>query len=1472
MEGMIEVDRWRRWRDLEKNVLNTGVVLVDACVATEIQKICGTKAVDEKVLCARAALDYPKEVRGVHREGLLAGAHVVIANTYATCGTIMNAAGRASETEACTTAAVAEAKAARDAHSPSSLVAGSISCHPPLMPPGAEVAAGTWPSPTEEVAAFQSHAKLLAHTGCDLIVVEMVWDLVHGTHALEAACSVGLPVILSLAIPYSDNSRHASRIYRSAEPLRLGGTSDTPLSEAVAALVKNRPRIVAVCIHHTPIKLIGRALQAVRAGGWTGVLGAYPMSGAFSSPLWNCNSLDPQSFLCAAQSWVSNYGLQMIGAGYGFRAKHLQHLAAHSQVLVDEFQQSKTEQLHRAVSQRRIHVLEQLSDHCDTKSRIGQTALHVASMLGDNEIVAMLLDAGADTTIKDSFNLTAADTAMLCGHTEVRNQLMSRSQGSRKVCVVYLESLKEQLGLNLKHIEKKDEVRITGVTAGGAGDRCGVVTGRIMLMDGNPVRNLSEVVNILNMIKKLKRHSFSLVIQTDPQYEAGAVVEVLKDLIVSNKVAVKQGARAVVQGQKRDADGGRRVVLTGMERLDDRTGLLGAMPWEIAHVSAGDVNVSVSVDLTGTYYDTWLLEQIHVAMRNGGGGFVVKAESRWGNAVISTKGPLVTIRGNGEGMNGNWNGAAINWDDGSSWVRECVSKRPAKTEVKGKSKPDMVKMGLARIGSLLRKGFEDSKPNSQPSSRNSSAPATPNDKAKGSGFDTPVDDEQLLQAAAVGDADLVLQLLSQGVNIDKTDSNGETALHIAARNGSAEVAEVLLTHGANTTIKSSEGRCATDVAALNGRAGLRLRLREAAQGPRVVYSMSLQTATEKLGLDLKYVEGQKRVNVTGVVDGTAAAAAGVEPGTLLAIEGQNITSLADVVRVVNPLKGTGKVFDITVQLAVPPLCPNKHKMSRAKGIPDDIKAYAAEGDLVLTCDICDEEDLQERDYYYHCTQCEHDVCKECSKVAEFIKGKTVDIVSNLVCSHVTAVPAGMQGKVVGVHVDSVGQRRIIIDAKRVDGRGGAIGALPHEVMLTVDDDEEEEVLPVQWKVVWSPGVFVRSKPAVHATQLGWKTCGDIVTAVDQQGNWIRIEADEGDEHWMLVEGSEVGLGTLLVQHDPEGTDTESTAPTSLSQSMTEFSRCDTVPKRRHSFGGLWTGKADQEVYRERWKAHWMKYSASGIDGVFKPPVLEDTTRVWVTSDIHVDHKANMQWLETFPERDGDGVAYREGTLIVAGDVCTKLESIRQAFVMLKKVFQHVMYCVGNHELWQWGKDVPDSVEKFFEIMDLADEVGVQTVPCVVSGVVICPLQSWYQANFSEATGGKLDKMIEVFDGGCKWPACVGDPHVERNSLTDSIGEFFLSLNAPLLDRWGEEGYQVISFSHFIPRPDLFPGHKRLDRVMGTRALETIIRLIGSSVHCFGHSHLDIDVVEDGCRYVQNNLGYPRDRGGPKMPLMVWDSS
>ncbi|MBV9107979.1 MAG: metallophosphoesterase [Gemmatimonadetes bacterium] len=232
-------------------------------------------------------------------------------------------------------------------------------------------------------------------------------------------------------------------------------------------------------------------------------------------------------------------------------------------------------------------------------------------------------------------------------------------------------------------------------------------------------------------------------------------------------------------------------------------------------------------------------------------------------------------------------------------------------------------------------------------------------------------------------------------------------------------------------------------------------------------------------------------------------------------------------------------------------------------------------------------------------------------------------------------------------------------------------------------------------------------------------------------------------------------------------------------------------------------------------------------------------RIWAISDLHADFRENRRLLERIPAGE-----HRGDALIVAGDVADSLTVVSDVLGSLRARFAEVFFVPGNHELWVRGEP-RDSVEKFHAVLAACRAVDVRTAPARVGGAWVVPLFSWYDASF-DVNGEGEEETLEAWSDRyfCRWPEGV-----------ERVDRLFAEMNAPHLRAYDAP---VVTFSHFVPRPDLVPPvrwlrFKGLPLVAGSEEIERQLRLVRSRVHVYGHTHIPDDRVADGVRYVQNHL-------------------
>lgn len=235
-------------------------------------------------------------------------------------------------------------------------------------------------------------------------------------------------------------------------------------------------------------------------------------------------------------------------------------------------------------------------------------------------------------------------------------------------------------------------------------------------------------------------------------------------------------------------------------------------------------------------------------------------------------------------------------------------------------------------------------------------------------------------------------------------------------------------------------------------------------------------------------------------------------------------------------------------------------------------------------------------------------------------------------------------------------------------------------------------------------------------------------------------------------------------------------------------------------------------------------------------------RVFALSDIHVDYESNARWISSISTAD-----FQDDVLVVAGDVTDTLSLLEWCLTALAIRFRRVLFVPGNHELWvardgRWK----DSLQKFREVAMAVASCGASMQAFQRRGVSIVPIFGWYDYSFGEPSEELKSIWMDYY--ACRWP---------DGFLAGDVASYFAALNTT---EARDIAGKIITFSHFLPRIDLMPNgtHELLYPVLGAWQLDRQLRLLSSSIHVYGHSHVNRVVEIDGVIYVNNAFGYPSE--------------
>lgn len=256
-------------------------------------------------------------------------------------------------------------------------------------------------------------------------------------------------------------------------------------------------------------------------------------------------------------------------------------------------------------------------------------------------------------------------------------------------------------------------------------------------------------------------------------------------------------------------------------------------------------------------------------------------------------------------------------------------------------------------------------------------------------------------------------------------------------------------------------------------------------------------------------------------------------------------------------------------------------------------------------------------------------------------------------------------------------------------------------------------------------------------------------------------------------------------------------------------------------------------------------------------------RLLAVSDLHVRHPENRAATARLrPEHPDDW-------LIVAGDVAEQVDDVLATLASLRERFSTVLWVPGNHELWTRGKEPEPlrGVPRYQRLVAGCRQIGVHTpedpYPTwtgAAGPVVVAPLFLLYDYTFRPAGAATTDEGLAVAQRA--GVVCTDeyllhpDPYPSRQAWCAAR----LAVTAARLDAIDPELPTVLVNHWPLTRfPTRVLRHPEFALWCGTEhTADWHVRYRALSV-VYGHLHIPRVTWEDGVRFVEASLGYPREQ-------------
>ncbi len=289
------------------------VAIIDGGVGTEISR--RGIPLHPVYWSAAAHVEHPDIVSAIHLDYINAGVDIISTNTFMTGRHVLEAGGR-NDFKEINLKAIELAKMARQLSGKDHLkIAGTLS------PTARMDQANGLPRGKEIENNFRDQASLLADSGADVLLVEMLFDSESAASLLDACCDTGLPVWAGLSATKMPGKE-------TLMTFRQPGKHESLAHETFDNLIKTVIEfpIEVLGAMHTDVKLMPEALRSIR-NHWSGTILAYAKTGTATDHDWEFSDvINEIEYADIISDWVDEFDISIVGGCCGTSPAHIKAL------------------------------------------------------------------------------------------------------------------------------------------------------------------------------------------------------------------------------------------------------------------------------------------------------------------------------------------------------------------------------------------------------------------------------------------------------------------------------------------------------------------------------------------------------------------------------------------------------------------------------------------------------------------------------------------------------------------------------------------------------------------------------------------------------------------------------------------------------------------------------------------------------------------------------------------------------------------------------------------------------------------------------------------------------------------------------------------------------------------------------------------------------------------------------------------
>ncbi len=234
-------------------------------------------------------------------------------------------------------------------------------------------------------------------------------------------------------------------------------------------------------------------------------------------------------------------------------------------------------------------------------------------------------------------------------------------------------------------------------------------------------------------------------------------------------------------------------------------------------------------------------------------------------------------------------------------------------------------------------------------------------------------------------------------------------------------------------------------------------------------------------------------------------------------------------------------------------------------------------------------------------------------------------------------------------------------------------------------------------------------------------------------------------------------------------------------------------------------------------------------------------KIQIASDLHIEYLQKYD-LDSLIEKKNANI------LVLVGDIGSlyKYSQLEEFLGKICKIYEYVLYVPGNHEYYKINTD-----DVGISMTDLKDKMN--SLKTLFKNLIILDRKSVQFGNY-------------CFVGCTLWSKCERflKNRVKIHNITHQIYNCYherdIAYIKTMIEFCKKNNLKMVVLTHYVPSKKLLSKKNLKDRyhTLYATSLDDIINIDNMVLWVYGHTHYNLDIIENGTRLVSNQLGSKKD--------------